>query len=214
MARAVATFDRIDVLVNNAGYGHFGSIEETGDEAIRAVFNANVFGLLNVTRAALPTFRAQRSGFIVNMSSSAGFSASAGRGPYGASKFAVEGLSEALRAEAAPFGVHVTAVEPGAFRTEFLSHDRRQASATSTAEYAESVGPLLTAIEQNDGRQPGDPIAAVRAIRALVESPNPPSRLALGSDAVHLIETKLASAAAELDAWRALSLSTDLGGND
>jgi NAD(P)-dependent dehydrogenase (short-subunit alcohol dehydrogenase family) len=206
---ARTAFGRIDVLVNNAGYGLFGSIEEVTDEQVRAVFDVNVFGLLNVTRAALPLLREQRSGRIINMSSSAGFGSSAGRGIYSASKFAVEGISEALRAELLPLGVWTTVVEPGSFRTEFLSHESRRHAPAVLPEYAETVGALLTAIEANDGKQPGDPERAAEAIMRLASEQNPPSRLQLGTDSVTIVEAKLATVADELAQWRELSLSTD-----
>jgi NAD(P)-dependent dehydrogenase (short-subunit alcohol dehydrogenase family) len=204
---AVERYGRIDVLVNNAGYGLFGSVEETSDADVRALFDTNVFGLLNVTRAALPTLRRQGSGRVLNLSSSAGFGVGAGRGLYGASKFAVEAISEALHAELAPLGVHVTVVEPGSFRTEFLSADSRRTAPTGV--YADTVGTLLSAIEANNGRQPGDPDKAVAALRQLVAAPEPPLRLQLGSDSVALVEGKLATVAKELEQWRELSLSTD-----
>ncbi|AGL16345.1 oxidoreductase [Actinoplanes sp. N902-109] len=206
---AVERFGRIDVLVNNAGYGLFGSIEEVSDADARALFDTNVFGLLNVTRAVLPTLRAQRSGHIITMSSSAGFAVSAGRGLYGASKFAVEAISEALHGEVAPLGVRVTVVEPGSFRTGFLSAQSRRTARAVLPDYAGTVGTLLAAIEANDGQQPGDPARAVDAIRQVVTSPEPPLRLQLGADSVSLVEAKLATVAEELEQWRDLSLSTD-----
>ena len=209
VAAGVRRFGRIDVLVNNAGYGLFGSVEEISDAEVRALFETNVFGLLTVTRAALPTLRAQGAGRIINLSSIAGFSATAGRGLYSASKFAVEAISEALRAELGPLGIQVTVVEPGSFRTEFLTPDSVRQPAHRIPAYADTAGKLLTALAANNGRQPGDPVKAVAAIRALAATPEPPVRLALGSDCVASIESKLAFVAKELDQWRELSLSTD-----
>jgi NAD(P)-dependent dehydrogenase (short-subunit alcohol dehydrogenase family) len=212
-AKAVATgverFGRIDVVVNNAGYGLFGGVEEISDTEARALFDTNVFGLLNLTRAVLPTLRVQGSGRIINIGSSAGFASSAGRGLYSASKFAVEGLTEALRAEAAPLGIHVTVVELGSFRTNFLTTDSRREVAESISAYADTVGKLTEAIEVGHGRQPGDPVKAAAAIRHLATVGQPPLRLHLGSDCVSLVEGKLATVAEELGRWRDLALSTD-----
>jgi NAD(P)-dependent dehydrogenase (short-subunit alcohol dehydrogenase family) len=209
VATGVERFGRIDVLVNNAGYGLFGGVEEISDTEARALFDTNVFGLLNVTRAVLPTLRAQGTGRIINIGSSAGFASSAGRGLYSASKFAVEGLTEALRAEVAPLGIHVTVVELGSFRTNFLTSDSRGEAAESIPAYADTAGQLIEAIEASNGRQPGDPIKAVAAIRQLGAAGQPPLRLHLGSDCVSLVEDKLATVAEELHRWRELALSTD-----
>jgi NAD(P)-dependent dehydrogenase (short-subunit alcohol dehydrogenase family) len=206
----VTRFGRIDVLVNNAGYGLFGGVEEISDTEARALFDTNVFGLLNVTRAALPTLRSQRAGHIVNIGSSAGFTSSAGRGLYSASKFAVEAITEALHAELAPLGIHTTVVEPGSFRTEFLTADSRRQAKVAIPAYADTVGTLHSAIEANNGHQPGDPVKAVGAIRRLAATAQPPLRLQLGSDCVTLVEGKLATVAKELDQWRELALSTDV----
>jgi NAD(P)-dependent dehydrogenase (short-subunit alcohol dehydrogenase family) len=205
----VERFGRIDVLVNNAGYGLFGGIEEISDAEARMLFDTNVFGLLNVTRAALPTLRSQGSGRIVNIGSIAGFAAGAGRGVYGASKFAVEAITEALHAELAPLGIHATVVEPGSFRTEFLTEDSRRLAGVDIPAYTDTVGRVRTAMEANNGHQPGDPVRAVAAIRRLATATEPPLRLHLGSDCVTLVEGKLASVAKELDQWRDLALSTD-----
>jgi NAD(P)-dependent dehydrogenase (short-subunit alcohol dehydrogenase family) len=207
-------FGALDVVVNNAGYGLFGSVEETPLAEVRRLFDTNVFGMLNVTRAVAPVLREQQSGHIVNMSSSAGFAAGAGRGLYAATKFAVEGISEALREELAGVGVHVTLVEPGSFRTDFLTGTSRRLVPVSIAAYESTVGTLLEWIAANDGRQPGDPAAAVQAILALAEMPQPPLRLQLGSDAVALVETKLATVAREMAVHRSLSLSTDFASDD
>lgn len=208
VARGIERFGVLDVVVNNAGFGMFGSVEETPDSAARALFDTNVFGLLNVTRAVLPTLRQQRHGHIINMSSSAGVTVSAGRGLYGASKFAVEAISEALRDELAPLGIAVTAVEPGSFRTEFLSDTSRRASPVQIADYRPTVGALLDTIGKNGGKQPGDPHKAVAAIREIAGRSDAPLRLPLGSDTVQLIENKLGTMRAELDACRELALST------
>jgi NAD(P)-dependent dehydrogenase (short-subunit alcohol dehydrogenase family) len=202
-------FGSIDVVVNNAGYGLFGSIEEISDAQARDVFDTNFFGLLTVVRAVLPALRAQRSGHIINMSSSAGFAVSAGRGLYGASKFAVEGVSEALRDELSPLGIKVTVVEPGSFRTNFLSTESRTVAQVGISDYSDTVGKLLTGIETNSGKQPGNPALAVEAILQVVTERNPPFRLPLGSDAVSLVEHKLSDVSDELQRWRDLSLSTD-----
>lgn len=205
----VERFGRIDVAVNNAGYGLFGAVEEASDAEVRALFDTNVLGLLTVTRALLPTLRAQRSGRLLNLSSSAGFAAGAGRGLYGASKFAVEALSEALHEELAPLGVHVTAIEPGSFRTDFLSSGSRRSPERIIDDYEPTVGPLRAAVAANDGRQPGDPARAVAAMLEIAAMEAPPLRAQLGSDSVAIVEAKLEAVAAELAAHRRLALSTD-----
>lgn len=209
VAAGVERFGRIDVLVNNAGYGLFGAVEEISDADARALFDTNVFGLLNVTRAVLPTLRAQGSGRIINMGSSAGFASGAGRGLYSAAKFAVEGITEALRAEVAPLGIHVTVVEPGSFRTDFLTSESRRQPDEGMLAYADTAGKLTGALDAGSGNQPGDPVRAVAAIRRLAAFDQPPSRLHLGSDCVSLVEAKLATVAEELAEWRELALSTD-----
>ncbi len=208
-AAGIERFGRINVLVNNAGYGLFGAVEEISDTEARGLFDTNVFGLLNVTRAVLPTLRAQAAGRIVNIGSSAGFATGLGRGLYGASKFAVEAISEALRAELAPWGIHTTVVEPGAFRTEFRSARSMRRASDPLPAYADTVGPFLTAVDAGDGNQPGDPAKAAAAILRLVTEPEPPLRLQLGSDCVSLVEGKLGLVAKELDQWREWALSTD-----
>jgi NAD(P)-dependent dehydrogenase (short-subunit alcohol dehydrogenase family) len=209
VAEGIERFGRIDVLVNNAGYGLFGAVEEITDTEARALFDTNVFGLLNVTRAVLPTLRRQRAGRVINIGSSAGFASGAGRGLYGASKFAVEAITEALRGELAPHNIHTTVVEPGSFRTEFLTEHSRRRPNTDIGAYTETVGALHAAITANNGHQPGDPTKAVAAIRHLAAMTEPPLRLQLGSDCVALVEGKLAAVATELDRWRELALSTD-----
>lgn len=209
----VERFGQIDVLVNNAGYGLFGAVEEISDAEARALFDTNVFGLLNVTRAVLPTLRSQGSGHIVNIGSSAGIAAGAGRGIYGASKSALEAITEALRGELDPLGIHVTIVEPGSFRTNFLTSESFRQPATSIPAYAATSGEVLAAARVNDGRQPGDPAKAVAAIRRLTTTPEPPLRLPLGSDSVTLAEHKLATVTKDLAQWRTLSLSTDFTAN-
>ncbi len=209
VAAGVERFGRIDVLINNAGYGLFGGVEEISDSEARTLFDTNVFGLLNVTRAVLPTLRAQGAGYIINIGSSAGFASSAGQGLYSASKFAVEGLTEALRAEVAPLGIHVTVVELGSFRTNFLTSDSRHRPAQSIPVYAGTAGQLTKAIEASNGRQPGNPVRAAAAIRQLAAAGQPPVRLHLGSDCVSLVEDKLTAVADELGRWRELARSTD-----
>src|SRR5262249_54424887 len=183
-ARAIEKFGRIDVLVNNAGYGLLGAVEEANALEAERVFATNVFGLLHVTRAVLPHMRKQRSGHIINMSSIGGFASYAGWGLYCATKFAVEGISEALAIELAPLGIHATVVEPGYFRTEFLSAQSLSSTAARIDDYAETVGKMRTFAAAVRGQQPGDPQRLAKVIVQLAAAPEPPTRLAIGSDTV------------------------------
>ena len=207
--QAVARFSRIDVLVNNAGYGLLGAVEESSDSEVKAVFNTNVFGLLAVTRAVLPQMRAQRSGHLINISSIGGYSAYQGWGVYGATKFAVEGLSEALSRELAPLGVYSTVVEPGFFRTDFLNDDSLVSTKLHIADYAETVGTMRDFAAGANHQQPGDPAKLAQAILTLADSPTPPVRLPLGTDTIARIEEKNRHVEAELKAWHDLAISTD-----
>lgn len=208
---AVAAFGRIDVLVNNAGYGAMGAIEEVSDAAVRRQFETNVFGALDMMRAVLPVMRQQRQGHILNLSSVGGFVGFGGTGIYCSTKFALEGLSEALAKEVADLGIKVTIVEPGAFRTDF--NGRSLAVPENLIEdYAPITGEFLKWLEQMDGNQPGDPDKAAAAMIQVVESDNPPLRLALGADAVGVIDEKLQSVKAELDAWKEVAVNTAYDG--
>ena len=208
---AFDAFGRIDVLVNNAGYGTIGAIEEVSDEAIQRQFDTNVFGALNMMRAVLPTMRKQHSGHILNLSSVGGFVSFPASGIYCATKFALEALSEALSKEVDSLGIKVTIVEPGAFRTDF--NGRSLASPDQPIDdYAPISGKMLQWLRENDGKQPGDPDKAALAMIQVVESDNPPLRLALGEDAVSAIDEKLKSVKAELDAWKEVSLDTAFEG--
>jgi NAD(P)-dependent dehydrogenase (short-subunit alcohol dehydrogenase family) len=206
---AVEHFGRIDVLVNNAGYGLAGAVEETSAEEVRSIFDTNVMGLLNVTRAVLPQMRSQRSGRVINMSSLGGYRVGAGFGVYGSTKFAVEGLSEALHAELAPLGIHVTVVEPGYFRTDFLDSSSAVEAKNVIADYAETAGKVRTSASALNHRQPGDPKRLAQALLTLVSAGNPPLRLQLGTDALRRVREKHAFVEQELETWEALSRSTD-----
>ncbi|MFC8595003.1 oxidoreductase [Streptomyces atroolivaceus] len=206
----LAEFGRIDVVVNNAGYGLVGAIEETSDRAARALFDVNVFGVLNTLRATLPTLRAQRSGHVLNIGSVGGFATAPAAGLYGASKFALEGISEALHGELAPLGVRVTIVEPGGFRTDFLNSSSMQVEPASIVDYAVGAGPVREALANYDGRQPGDPVKAAKAIVDITEVTDPPLRLQLGADAIERVEAKLDRVRRELDEWRHVALSTGI----
>jgi len=208
-AEAIERFGRIDVLVNNAGYGLLGAVEEATAEEVEGLFATNVFGLLAVTRAVLPHMRSQRSGHVINISSIGGYEAYAGWGVYGATKFAVEGLSEALSQELQPLGIDVTVVEPGFFRTDFLDSSSLKKSTRIIDDYEETVGAMRRfAADANHG-QPGDPSKLAQAVLALVNARKPPRRLPLGSDTVERIEQKNRFVAAELAEWRHLAVSTD-----
>jgi len=200
---------RIDVVVNNAGYGLVGMAEEVSETEARQLLDTNFFGPLAVVRAALRQLRAQRSGHIVNISSLAGSLGIAGMALYSASKFALEGLSEAMAGEVGPFGIHVTIVEPGGFRTDFAGRSIGRSECV-IADYADTPAAKVRAmLEQYHGHQAGDPAKAARAILQLVDSPAPPLRLALGPDALARLRSRLADVAKDYDAWQAVSESTN-----
>ncbi|MEN0053410.1 MAG: oxidoreductase [Mucilaginibacter sp.] len=207
---AINKFGRVDVLVNNAGYGLLAATEEASDEEVRKQYDTNVFGLLNVTRAILPHMREQRSGHIINISSLFGYTASIpGFGLYGSTKFAVEGITEGLALEVKPLGIHVTAAAPGLFRTNFASAESYQSSKTILDAYQETVGHIRGIITHVDGNQPGDPSKLAQVIIKLAASENPPIHLPIGSDAVASFRTKTEQAGKEVDEWESVSNSTD-----
>ena len=212
-AAAVERFGAIDVLLNNAGFGLMGAVEEASAAEVEGVYRTNVFGLLNVTRAVLPDMRARRAGRIVNISSIGGYRGAAGFGVYSSTKFAVEGLSEALHAELAPLGIHVTVVEPGYFRTDFLDASSLKVSPTIIEDYAATAGRVRDIAAGLNRAQPGDPAKLAEVIVAFADAPRPPVRLPLGSDTVAAIAAKHASDGAILEAWRDVSVSTDFRGS-
>jgi short-subunit dehydrogenase len=199
-------FGKIDVLVNNAGFGFAGAIEETSNEETRAIFEANFFGTLQVTQLALPIFRHQKSGHIIQISSHGGFKAFNGFGIYNASKFAVEGFSEALAQEIAPLGIKLTIVEPGPFRTNFAGDNFRQAEKIID-DYNETAGVFRQRIKGVDGKQEGDPIKASKAIFDITNLENPPLRLPLGKIAIASLTAKLASVTKDLNDFKTVAES-------
>ena len=206
--QAVARFGRIDVLVNNAGYGVTGAVEEASEKEIASLYDTNVFGLLRVTRAVLPHMRKRRSGHIVNISSIGGLTGMPGWGIYNSTKFAVEGLSEALAAELAPLGIGVTIVEPGPFRTEFLGGSLVK-TANTLPDYDATAGKTRAGALERNGKQQGDPALAADAIVQAVASPNPPLHLLLGKFAYDRFNQKLEDFRREMETWRELTLGTD-----
>jgi NAD(P)-dependent dehydrogenase (short-subunit alcohol dehydrogenase family) len=199
----------IDVLVNNAGYGFVGAVEEASIDDMRRQFETNFFGLVQVTQAVLPQMRQRRSGRILNLSSGAGVIASPGLGFYAASKFAVEGFSEALAGEVAPLGIRVTILQPGGFRTQFSGGSHAQAQ-RRIADYDATAGRMRAGFEQFNGRQPGDPAKAAQVMLQLVDMPEPPLRLLLGEDMLPRVRSKLQNGLAELDRWQVLTVSTEV----
>jgi len=197
----------VDVLVNNAGFGQTGAAEALSMDEFRAVMETNFFGAVAVTRAFLPQLR-EAGGTIVNISSMAGLIGFGGMSAYNASKFALEGFSEALAEEVAPFGVKVLIVEPGAFRTDFSGRSIRNASKRVVAYSGTQAGEIGHQMGQYHGSEPGDPVKAVKAIIAAVETDAPPLRLALGADAVAGIEGKIGRLNQDLAAWRDTSVAT------
>ena len=206
---AVARFGKVDVLVNNAGYGHLGLFEETRPEDVQAQFGTNLFGVFNVTRVVLPLMRAARGGHIFNLSSLAGVRGSPFGSLYCSSKFALEGFSESLAAEVAPFGIRVTIVEPGPFRTDFLNPASVRYASHPVADYDAQRATLQASFEQRDGKQPGDPVRLAEAIVRLAREPEPPLRFLAGQFAVDTAGAKLAGMRAELERWMPLSVATD-----
>ncbi|MBS1800666.1 MAG: SDR family NAD(P)-dependent oxidoreductase [Acidobacteria bacterium] len=208
VAEALKRFGRVDVLVNNAGYGVAGAIEEVSEAELGPMYETNVFGLLRVTRALLPQMRKQRSGHILNLSSIGGLTASPGWGLYHGTKFAVEGLSEALAHEIAPLGIKLTIVEPGPFRTDFLGRSGVEA-ATKIDDYDKTAGNARRYMAEQDGKQPGDPLKAVEAMMQVVKTENPPLRLLLGASALKRVRDKLAAWQKELETWESVALDAD-----
>ena len=209
VSAALARFGRIDALVNDAGRGLLGAVEEVSDAEARAVFDVNVFGLLTVTRAVLPVMRKQEAGTIINISSSGGFIGRAGWALYCSTKFAVEGLSESMGHELAPLGIQVTAIEPGAFRTNFLDDSSLVTAEASIEAYTATAGATRQWAQQTNYAQAGDPVRAAKVIVDLAEWKNLPERIQLGEDCFTAVAQKLARTARDQARWRKISISTD-----
>ncbi len=205
----VRQFGRIDVLVNNAGYGVLGAIEEASASEVEAVYRTNVFGLLNVTRAVLPTMKKQRSGHVLNISSLGGYQSYPGWGIYCSTKFAVEGITEALQQELLPLGISATVVEPGFFRTDFMDSSSLHRTQVLSQDYEATVGKTRGFADENSGQQPGDPRKLAKVILEIVNAAEPPLRMPIGPDAVQRIIEKNRSVSLELEKWRLLAESTN-----
>jgi len=210
--QGIAAFDHVDILVNNAGYGVNGAIEEVSEDEFEPMFQTNIYGLIRVTRAFLPHFRQRRSGHIVNLSSIGGLIGSPGWGFYNATKFAVEGFSEALAEEVKPLGVRVTVVEPGPFRTDFLGRSSKLAG-QQLPDYATTAGKAREYLKTQSGKQPGDPQKAVEAIITAANSPKPPLHLILGRVALTRFRHKLSDWHKEIAAWESVTTSADFPDN-
>ena len=207
---SVKKFGAIDVLVNNAGYGQLGVFEETTPEQIRAQFETNVFGLMAVTRAVVPIMREQRRGRIFNISSVAGLRGAFGGSAYNASKFAVEGFSQAIAQELSPLGVFVTVISPGFFRTDFLDQSSvKYSEGQSIADYAKPLADFRTFMKNRDHNQAGDPAKLAAVIVHLSQVENPPVSFVAGSDAVDVATNAIKTRQKQVDEWRDLSVSTD-----
>jgi NAD(P)-dependent dehydrogenase (short-subunit alcohol dehydrogenase family) len=201
-------FGRIDVLVNNAGFGYQAAIEEGEEDEIRAMFDANVFGLFAMTRSVLPGMRTRRRGHVLNITSLAGFVGLPGSGYYAATKHAVEGFSDSLAAEGAPLGIKVTCVAPGPFRTDWAGRSLKQ-TPSKIADYAETAGARMNATAGYSGKQPGDPVRAGEAMIKITESSNPPRHLVLGEVAFNGVTGKLRERLAEIESLKEQTLSAD-----
>ncbi|MFJ4192664.1 oxidoreductase [Pseudomonas sp. NPDC089534] len=208
VAETEAALGPVDVLVNNAGYGHEGVFEEAPLEEMRRQFDVNVFGAVAVTKAFLPYFRQRRAGHVLNITSMGGTITMPGIAYYCASKFALEGISDTLSQELRPFGIFVTAVAPGSFRTDWAGRSMRR-TPRSIADYDASFDPIRKAREAKSGKQLGDPQKAAQAMLQVIADPAPPAHLLLGSDALNLVRDKLKRTADEIDRWEALTRSTD-----
>ena len=208
--KAIDHFGRIDVLVNNAGFGLLGAIEEISDAEAKRQFDTNVFGLLNVTRTVLPFMRRERAGHIINISSVLGYATLfPGLGIYSATKFAVEGISEGLYLELEPFGISVTAVAPGLFRTDFTSSESYQNAEAELEAYKDTVGQRRKAVSDLHGNQPGDPAKLASVIVQVAADDQPPRHLPIGRDSVAAFRAKYDLTAKEVDEWEEISSSTD-----
>lgn len=208
VAAAEKAFGRIDVLVNNAGYGYLAAVEEGEDQKVRDMFETNFFGLAALIRRVLPGMRARGRGHIINISSVGGLLGNPGAGYYNATKFAVEGLSEALAKEVEPLGIRVTVVEPGPFRTDWAGRSLKQVQNPIEA-YAGTAGARRAQISGYSGRQPGDPARAAEAIIRIVESASPPQNLVLGRDGLKRVREKLERFSASLKQWESVSAGAD-----
>jgi NAD(P)-dependent dehydrogenase (short-subunit alcohol dehydrogenase family) len=206
--KAIATFGHVDVLVNNAGYGVNGAIEEVSEDEFEPMFQTNIYGLIRTTRAFLPHFRQRRSGNIFNLSSIGGLIGRGGWGFYNTTKFAVEGFSEALADELKPLGVSVTIIEPGPFRTDFLGRSGKLA-AKEIADYKDTAGVARVYLQTQSGKQAGDPQKAVEAIITVADSPNPPVHLILGKLALTRFRDKLAEWQSDMAKWESVTLGSD-----
>ena len=211
VAAAEARFGSIDVLVNNAGIGYFGAIEESEDAEVRRMFEVNFWGLANMTRAVLPGMRARRSGHIVNISSMGGVRGAPAVGYYNATKFALEGFSEALAHETGPLGIKVLIVEPSGFRTDWAGRSANEARET-IADYDSTAGARKRMIRDYSGKQPGDPARAAAAIFQAVEAPEPPLRLMLGKAALAAGRGKIEALRQDFEGWAAVSENADFPG--
>jgi NAD(P)-dependent dehydrogenase (short-subunit alcohol dehydrogenase family) len=209
VAKAFELAGGLDVIVNNAAYGLLGAIENASDAEMARLFEVNVFGTFRVVRAALPKLRAQGRGHIINITSIAGRAPMAGSGLYAATKSAVEGFSQCLAQEVGPLGIKVTAVAPGAFRTDFLSSHSIRKSAPASDGYSNSVGRSLSHLDEMAGKQVGDPARAAQALLAVVDAEQPPLQLLLGSDALRRAREKLDSVIEEIDLWEEVTRGTD-----
>lgn len=203
-----AEFGPIDVLVNNAGYGHEGILEESPTEEMRRQFEVNVFGAVEMIKAVLPSLRERRAGHIINITSMGGYITMPGIAYYCGSKFALEGISDTLSKELAPLNIHVTAVAPGSFRTDWAGRSMRR-SPRSISDYDALFDPVRQARKDKSGQQLGDPVKAAQAMLEIMESDTPPAHLLLGSDALKLVREQLANTSKEINAWETLTVSTD-----
>jgi len=209
IARAFDLAGRIDVMVNNAGHGLLGALENASDAEMTRLFEINVFGPVRLIRAVLPRMRAQRAGHIINITSIAGRAPMPGSAVYAATKSAMEGLSESLAQEVSHLGIKVTAVAPSAFRTDFLSEHSIRKSGSASEDYDASVGKTLERLDAMAGKQAGDPARGALAILALADSDTPPVHLLLGSDALHRARERLDTVIEQIDNWEDTTRSTD-----
>ncbi|MEW5421605.1 oxidoreductase [Amorphus sp. 3PC139-8] len=213
VALAEREFGRVDVLVNNAGFGFMGAVEESAPDEYRPMMEVNLFGAINMMQAVLPGMRARASGHIFSISSVGGFTASAAFGLYAASKFGIEGVSEALALEVAPLGIRVTVIEPGQFRTNFRGSSMSRAKQVIDA-YAETTGKTRSFIDSSNGTQAGDPRKAAGVIISVAEDPNPPFRLPLGADAYARIRAKLKNVEADIARVEAQACDVNFEGTE